>query len=130
MAEWSVNGLKTLCEKEKSHVTSNFSFSHSVFKRLVLQTSENQGLFVKGLIQYAVTPLQAIQESLQKYLRKIVKRRRKSTGNPDEKLFPSLQPFPWIPVVSCLSHFTPKNLEILGLFWDCSLKWTTLLNFK
>ena len=31
-------------------VTSNFSFSHSVFKRLVLQTCANQGLFGKGLI--------------------------------------------------------------------------------
>ena len=30
-------------------VTSNFSFSHSVFKRLVLQTRKNQGLFGKGL---------------------------------------------------------------------------------
>ena len=28
---------------------SNFSFSHSVFKRLVLQTRKNQGLFGKGL---------------------------------------------------------------------------------
>ena len=28
---------------------SNFSISHSVFKRLVLQTSKNQGLFGKGL---------------------------------------------------------------------------------
>ena len=35
MAECSLNGLKTLCEKEKLLVTSNFSFSHSVFKRLV-----------------------------------------------------------------------------------------------
>ena len=49
MAEFSLNGLKTLCEKEKLLVTSNFSFSHSVFKRLVLQTRENQGLFGKGL---------------------------------------------------------------------------------
>ena len=40
MAESSQNGLL---------VTSNFSFSHSVFKRLVLQTRENQGLFGKGL---------------------------------------------------------------------------------
>ena len=31
-------------------VMSNFSFSHSVFKRLVLQTHKNQGLFGKGLI--------------------------------------------------------------------------------
>ena len=29
-------------------VTSNFSFSHSVFKRLVLQTRKNQDLFEKG----------------------------------------------------------------------------------
>ena len=28
---------------------SNFSFSHSVFKRLILQTRKNQGLFGKGL---------------------------------------------------------------------------------
>ena len=36
-------------EKEKLLVTSNFPFSHSVFKRLVLQTVKNQGLFGKGL---------------------------------------------------------------------------------
>ena len=39
------------CEKEKLLVTSNFSFSHSVFKRLVLQTHKNQGLFGKELHQ-------------------------------------------------------------------------------
>ena len=32
-------------------VASNFSFSHSVFKTLVLQTGKNQGLFGKGLSQ-------------------------------------------------------------------------------
>ena len=52
IAECSLNGLKTRCEKEKLLVTNNFSFSHSVFKRLVLQTLENQGLFGKGLIIY------------------------------------------------------------------------------
>ena len=36
-------------EKEKLLVVSNFSFSHSVFKRLVLQTHKNQRLFGKGL---------------------------------------------------------------------------------
>ena len=36
---------------EKLLVTSNFSFSHSVFKRLVMQTHKNQGLFGKGLKQ-------------------------------------------------------------------------------
>ena len=35
-------------EKEKLLVTSNFSFSHCVFKRLVLQTHKPQGLFQKG----------------------------------------------------------------------------------
>ena len=49
MVERSPNGKKTLREKEKLLVTSNFSFSHSVFKRLVLQTRKNQGLFGKGL---------------------------------------------------------------------------------
>ena len=43
------NGYKTLWEKEKLFVTSNFSFSCSVSKRLVLQTRKNNGLFGKGL---------------------------------------------------------------------------------
>ena len=42
-------GLKILWEKEKLLAMSNFSFSRSVFKRLVLQTRKNQGLFGKGL---------------------------------------------------------------------------------
>ena len=45
----SSNGLKTLWEKKKLLGTNNFSFSHSVFKRPVLQTRKNQGLFWKGL---------------------------------------------------------------------------------
>ena len=49
MAESSLRGYKTLWEKEKLLITSNFSFSHGVFKRLVLQTRKNQGLFGKGL---------------------------------------------------------------------------------
>ena len=36
-------------EKEKLLVTSNFSFSHSVFIRLVLQTRNNEDLFQKEL---------------------------------------------------------------------------------
>ena len=50
MAESFPNMYKTLWEKEKLLITSNFSFSHSVFKRLVQQTSKNQGLFGKGLM--------------------------------------------------------------------------------
>ena len=49
MVESSPNRQKTLLKKEKSLVTRNFSFSHSVFKRLVLETCEKQGLFGKGL---------------------------------------------------------------------------------
>ena len=45
----SPKGLKTLWEKEKLLVSSNCSFSHSVFKRLVLQTRKNQGSVGKGL---------------------------------------------------------------------------------
>ena len=47
--ESSQNELKTLSEKEKLLILSNFSFSLSVFKRLVLQTCKNQGLFEKWL---------------------------------------------------------------------------------
>ena len=49
MAESSPYRQKTLWEKEKLLITSNFSFSHSVFKRLKVQTRKNQGLFGKGL---------------------------------------------------------------------------------
>ena len=49
MAESSPNWLKTPWEKEKLLVPSNFSFSHRIFKRLVLQIRKNQGLFGKGL---------------------------------------------------------------------------------
>ena len=49
MTESSPKGWKTLWEKEKLFVTSNFSFSHCVFIRRVGQTCKNQGLFGKGL---------------------------------------------------------------------------------
>ena len=50
MAENFPIGWKTLWEKEKLLVTSNFSFSHSVFRRLIPQTHENQGLLGKGVM--------------------------------------------------------------------------------
>ena len=49
MAESSRKGWKTLWKKEELLVTSKFAFSHSVFKRLVLQTRKNKGLFGKRL---------------------------------------------------------------------------------
>ena len=48
MAESSPNRFKTLWEKENFLIMSNFSFSNNVFKRLLLQTGKNQGLFGKG----------------------------------------------------------------------------------
>ena len=42
-------GQKTQSEKEKLLVTSNFSFSDSVFKSFIQQTRQNKDLFGKGL---------------------------------------------------------------------------------
>ena len=53
-----------LLEKEKLLVTSNFSFSHSVFKRLLLQTRKNQGLFGKGLTHDLNLHLSMYQKSI------------------------------------------------------------------
>ena len=52
IAESSPDGKKTLWEKEKLLVMSNFSFPNSVSKRLLLQTRKNQGLFVKELSDF------------------------------------------------------------------------------
>ena len=40
-------GKREIARNEQ--VTSNFSFVHSVFKRLVMQICKNKGLFGKGL---------------------------------------------------------------------------------
>ena len=50
MADSSPTWKKTPWVKEKLLVSSNFYFSHSVFKRLVPQTHKNKGLLGKGLI--------------------------------------------------------------------------------
>ena len=41
--------VQNILGKQKLLVTSNFSFSHSVLKSLVLQTRKNQSLLWKGL---------------------------------------------------------------------------------
>ena len=56
MSEGYPNGWKTLREKEKLLVTSDFSFSYSVFERLILQTRKNQDLFGKGLKELFRSP--------------------------------------------------------------------------
>ena len=53
MTERSSKGEKTLWENEKLLLTSHFSFSYSVFKRLLQKTHKgdtNQGLLGKGLM--------------------------------------------------------------------------------
>ena len=64
MAESYPNSWKTLSEKEKLLITSNFAFSQSVFKRLVLQTHKKKGLFGKGLILYHAMWLSPIAQSI------------------------------------------------------------------
>ena len=49
------NVRKNTEEKDKLLVTSNFSFCHSIFKRPVLQTRKNKGLFGKGLKSFVDT---------------------------------------------------------------------------
>ena len=75
MTESCPEGLKTLWEKEKLLVMSNFSFSHRVFKRLILQTCENQGLFGKG-----INPDEPMNKRIE---------RQKRNGWTTQKLFPS-----------------------------------------
>ena len=65
MAEGFPNRYKTMWEKDKLLVTSNLSFSHSVFKRLALQTRKNQGLFGKELSQSEVVLHSTLQLLLQ-----------------------------------------------------------------
>ena len=48
---------------EKLLLTSNITFSHSVFKRLVLQTRKNQDFFRKGLNE-SVRKLKLIRDSI------------------------------------------------------------------
>ena len=61
MAESSQNRSKTLWEKEKVLIMSNFSFFYSVHKRLVLQARKNQGLFGKGLTDDKILALSKLK---------------------------------------------------------------------
>ena len=56
MAENYQNILKTRWEKEKLLVTSNFSFSHIVFKRPVSQGRQKVSLCGNGLTLYHTIP--------------------------------------------------------------------------
>ena len=45
----TISSLMKMAKSSSKWIDSNFSFSNSVFKRLLLQTRKNQGLFGKGL---------------------------------------------------------------------------------
>ena len=97
MADRSPNSSKTLQEKEKLLVMINFSFSHSVFKRLVLQTRKNQGLFGKGLTLYnTITPFNDYRKM--KPLENIL-------GKGKKFWYPKFPPF-------CAVFFTLPNTEL------------------
>ena len=95
MAESYPNGQKTLWEKEKLLITSNFSFFRSVFKRLVLQTCKNQGLFGKGLTLSQTNPHVYVSEV--QVLKTIGKR---------ELLITRIYPFP-TKLYALLENFPP-----------------------
>ena len=61
-------GRKKFLEREKFLATSNVSFSHSVFRKLVLQTHKNQGLSWKGLLDTYGTGRPTIFCQIQSFL--------------------------------------------------------------
>ena len=63
LTENSPKRWKTMWEKKKLLITSNFSFSHSVFERPALQTHKSKGLLGKGLITMKYKPLDNIWKS-------------------------------------------------------------------
>ena len=54
--------LKTLWEKEKLLITSNFSFSHNAFKNCLLLMRKNEYLWSKGLTLYQMTKFKALAD--------------------------------------------------------------------
>ena len=66
MVESSPNEQKTLWEKDKLLVTSNFSFSRGVLKTFVLQTRKNKGLFGKGLNDLIKKKKNAFENTVEK----------------------------------------------------------------
>ena len=66
MAESSPNGQKTLWVKKKLLVMSNFSFSHSVFKRLTTDTEKPGLMFGQGLTHdkiFVLSKLKAVADN-------------------------------------------------------------------
>ena len=59
-----------MLEKQKLLILSNFSFSHSVFKRLVQQTCKSQDLFGEGLKEKIDTYLAMKMKNLKSWYQK------------------------------------------------------------
>ena len=110
MKESSTKSLRTLWKKEKLLVTSNFSFSHSVFKRLVLQTRKNQGLFGKGLRILAFVRKNVGEKDKQKMLLTNISPR---SFQPIQRQLKSFNPFPNKPL---LLHL--YNTSLLKTQWE------------
>ena len=97
MAESYQNRYKTLWEKEKLLVTSNFSFSHSVFKRLVSQGHKKVSLcgnmlpFPKRQILDSSKPKVFADNDFKfdKRLRKVLEKGRKHCGEKEKLLVTS-----------------------------------------
>ena len=104
MAQSSSNGLKTLWEKKKLLVRSNFSFSHSVFKRPLLQTHKNQGLFGKRLTHYQTTNFRLFQTErvcrqqfqIWRKWHKVIQTGRKHCGKRRNFSLRAISPFPTV----------------------------------
>ena len=86
IAESYPNGYKTLWEKEKLLVTSNFSFSHSVFKRLVSLGHQNVLLCGNGLTLYHT--ILTFNDHVEKKAFKIIVGRGENADNQHFLLFP------------------------------------------
>ena len=101
MAETYTKGLKTLQEKEKLLVTCNFSFAHSVFKRLVSQGRQKVSLCGNGLKTFNffqnqtngfVSPVRIKQRSYEQTIKDLFIPLR-YRGN----IFQTVNPFPYKP---------------------------------
>ena len=64
--------LKILLEKEKLLITSNFAFSHNVFKSCLLLMRQNEYLWSKGLTAFLKKVGQYITFSLKKIVGRIL----------------------------------------------------------
>ena len=95
MAESTLKGQKILWEKENLLVTSNFSFFHSVFKRLVLQTHKIQGLFGKGLnLYHTITNFNDLEKAFESIAGK-----GENAGNQDKFQFFESHPFCYLQIL-------------------------------